>query len=65
MQIFKYIMVFLYFISHMITVSCHNQLSFSGGGAFGAIELGILKKIRTTEKVKPSPVSIAYMDPIL
>jgi hypothetical protein len=29
-----------------------NQLSFSGGGSFGAVEIGILKKIRESEKNK-------------
>jgi NTE family protein len=29
-----------------------NQLSFSGGGAFGAVEIGILKRISETEKKK-------------
>ena len=28
-----------------------EQLSFSGGGAFGAVEIGILKKIRETYPV--------------
>jgi hypothetical protein len=28
------------------TVYTTEQLSFSGGGAFGAVEVGILKKIR-------------------
>lgn len=30
----------------IISVNSINQLSFSGGGAFGAVEVGILKKIR-------------------
>ena len=29
-----------------------NQLSFSGGGSFGVVEIGILKKIRESEKNK-------------
>ena len=29
-----------------------NQLSFSGGGSFGAVEIGILEKIRSIEKVE-------------
>jgi len=28
-----------------------NQLSFSGGGAFGAVEIGIIKKIRESYAV--------------
>ena len=52
MQLFKYIMVFLYFISCAFNALSLNQLSFSGGGAFGAVELGILKKLRTTNKIK-------------
>ena len=34
------------FISYLSTISTKDQLSFSGGGAFGAVEIGILKKIR-------------------
>ncbi len=34
------------FISYLSTISATDQLSFSGGGAFGAVEIGILKKIR-------------------
>ena len=29
-----------------------NQLSFSGGGSFGAVEIGILKRIIETENKK-------------
>ena len=43
-------MNFLYigtvFVSFMLTINATEQLSFSGGGAFGAVEIGILKKIR-------------------
>jgi len=34
------------FASFMLTIHATEQLSFSGGGAFGAVEIGILKKIR-------------------
>ena len=27
------------------SISALNQLSFSGGGSFGAVEIGILKKV--------------------
>ena len=36
----------------MITISATEQLSFSGGGAFGAVEIGILKKIRESQQNK-------------
>ena len=36
----------------MITISATEQLSFSGGGAFGAVEIGILKKIRESQQTK-------------
>ena len=32
------------FISYLSTISATDQLSFSGGGAFGAVEIGILKE---------------------
>lgn len=34
------------FVTFLMSINATNQLSFSGGGAFGAVELGILKKIR-------------------
>ena len=34
------------FFSFMLTIHSTEQLSFSGGGAFGAVEIGILKTIR-------------------
>ena len=36
----------------MISICATEQLSFSGGGAFGAVEIGILKKIRENCPVK-------------
>jgi predicted patatin/cPLA2 family phospholipase len=45
----KHILLLLYFTF----VSCIlNQLSFSGGGSFGAVEIGILKKITEGQNVK-------------
>jgi len=39
------------FVTFLKSISATNQLSFSGGGAFGAVELGILKKIRESYPV--------------
>jgi patatin-like phospholipase/acyl hydrolase len=39
------------FATLMMSVGATEQLSFSGGGAFGAVEIGILKKIRETYPV--------------
>ena len=33
------------FLSSIVACSSFNQLSFSGGGSFGAVEIGIIKKI--------------------
>lgn len=40
------------FTSLIVSVCTTEQLSFSGGGAFGAVELGILKKIRENNPIK-------------
>ena len=40
-MVISYILICLLFIS----VSSLNQLSFSGGGSFGAVEIGILKRV--------------------
>jgi NTE family protein len=37
------------FLSSIVTCSSFNQLSFSGGGSFGAVEIGIIKKISEME----------------
>jgi predicted acylesterase/phospholipase RssA len=37
--------IFLLLKIQTITFSLINQLSFSGGGSFGALEIGILKKV--------------------
>ena len=39
------------FVTFLMSINATNQLSFSGGGAFGAVELGILKKIRESYPV--------------
>ena len=52
MQVLKYIMVFLYFILCAFSTFCFNQLAFSGGGAFGAVEIGILKKLQSINNNK-------------
>ena len=44
-----FLKLFLCFCSFNIS-KCFNQLSFSGGGAFGAVEMGIIKKINELEK---------------
>ena len=37
------------FLSSIVACSSFNQLSFSGGGSFGAVEIGILKRISEME----------------
>jgi len=39
------------FATFLMTIGATEQLSFSGGGAFGAVEIGILKKIRESYTV--------------
>lgn len=41
----------LFLLFEFIQINATRQLSFSGGGAFGAVEIGILKKIRETDHV--------------
>jgi predicted acylesterase/phospholipase RssA len=41
---------FYLFLSLFKTIVSLNQLAFSGGGSFGAVEIGILKRIRQIEK---------------
>jgi NTE family protein len=43
----KFIIILLFFLS---SVNSLNQLSFSGGGSFGAVEIGILKYINELDK---------------
>ena len=40
------------FLSLFKTIMSLNQLAFSGGGSFGAVEIGILKRINKIEKKK-------------
>ncbi len=49
MNVLKYLLVLLYFISCAFGL---NQLAFSGGGAFGAVEIGILKKLQSIQNTK-------------
>jgi predicted patatin/cPLA2 family phospholipase len=46
-MMFQIFLVLFIFLDYM-DVSALNQLSFSGGGAFGAVEIGILKKLYET-----------------
>ena len=39
----------IYISATIVTTLSINQLSFSGGGSFGAVEIGIFKKISETE----------------
>ena len=41
--------IFLVFIN---SINSFNQLSFSGGGSFGAVEIGIVKRIIELERKK-------------
>ena len=43
---------FYMFLSLFKTIMSLNQLAFSGGGSFGAVEIGILKRINQIEKKK-------------
>ena len=43
---------FYVFLSLLKTIVSLNQLAFSGGGSFGAVEIGILKRINQIEKKK-------------
>ena len=43
---------FYLFLSFLKTILSLNQLAFSGGGSFGAVEIGILKRINKIEKKK-------------
>jgi predicted patatin/cPLA2 family phospholipase len=43
---------FYLFLSIFKTIMSLNQLAFSGGGSFGAVEIGILKRINQIEKKK-------------
>jgi len=43
---------FYMFLSLLKTIVSLNQLAFSGGGSFGAVEIGILKRINQIDKKK-------------
>ena len=45
-------LLFLFFMFPNLASTTFNQLAFSGGGAFGAVEIGILKKINEQENIK-------------
>jgi len=51
MHFSKYCFVFLIHFSNVVGLlqKTYNVLSFSGGGAFGALEIGLLSKIHDTE----------------
>ncbi len=44
--------LFIIFISILLITNALNQLSFSGGGSFGAVEIGILKKLNEIQPKK-------------
>ena len=44
---FLSLFLFLFLLTQN-NINALNQLSFSGGGAFGAVEIGILKKLYET-----------------
>jgi len=48
-QMFLLLNIFLVFIN---TINSFNQLSFSGGGSFGAVEIGIIKRVVELERKK-------------
>lgn len=41
--------IILFLLSFITSVNTLNQLSFSGGGSFGAVEIGILKRLQELE----------------
>lgn len=44
-MIFIFNILFVLFLTHITTTASLNQLSFSGGGSLGAVEIGIIKKL--------------------
>ena len=49
-MMFVYLLLFVHIFAFInLNVNALNQLSFSGGGSFGAVEIGILKRILETE----------------
>lgn len=52
MNFLKNIVSFVITLSGILGANGLNQLAFSGGGAFGAVELGIIKKLQTYSNTK-------------
>ena len=48
-MMFLYLVLFLQFFHFLTLTTAFNQLSLSGGGSFGAVEIGILKRIIETD----------------
>lgn len=48
-MMFLYLVLFLQFFQFLTLSTAFNQLSLSGGGSFGAVEIGILKRIMETD----------------
>ena len=48
-MMFLYLVLFLQFFQFLTLTTAFNQLSLSGGGSFGAVEIGILKRIIETD----------------
>lgn len=48
-MMFLYFVLFLQFFQFLTSTSAFNQLSLSGGGSFGAVEIGILKRLMETD----------------
>lgn len=44
-------MLFIYYLLTTSVVTSINQLGFSGGGSFGAVEIGILKKLQSKANI--------------
>ncbi len=47
-----YFLLSIILVSFFISASSTNQLAFNGGGAFGAVEIGILKRITENRPMK-------------
>lgn len=48
----QFIKIMISFVLTVTRVCGLNQLAFSGGGAFGAVELGIIKKVQSESNIK-------------
>jgi hypothetical protein len=49
---FQMLLLFNLFFVLINTINSFNQLSFSGGGSFGAVEIGIIKRVVELERKK-------------